>query len=101
MTKRKNEEKDKNSTTKSERPKTSKGAKQSGAGEPKKKKEASLERTGSQKNKAALSDAQDHKRANIGPSGQGSHRGQERGNKQAKASGRPDVTSVGGSKKRS
>ena len=101
MPKRKVEEKTKKSSAKSERPKTSKGAKQSGAGESKKKKEVSEDSAGSQKKKATLANAQDGKRNNIGPSGQGSHRGQERRNKQTKASGRPDVSSVGGSKKRS
>lgn len=97
MTERNIEDKPKNSkATTEERPKTSKGAKQSGAGEPKKKKEDSEERAGSQEDQAALADAQDGKRNNIGPSGQGSHRGRERRNKQTKASGRPDVSSIGG-----
>ena len=36
-------------------------------------------------------EAHDHKKGNIGPSGQGSHRGRERNNDQSKASGRPNI----------
>lgn len=89
----------KKAAAKSKRPKTSKGAKQSGAGEPKKMKPGKA-RVASQSSAAALADAQDGKRNNIGPSGQGSHRGQERRNRQTKASGRPDVSSIGGKRKR-
>lgn len=77
------------------RVKTSKGAKQSAGGEPKKLKPGKA-RVASQSSKEALSDAQDGKRNNIGPSGQGSHRGQERRNRQAQASGRPNIDSIGG-----
>jgi hypothetical protein len=42
-----------------------------------------------------LADRQDHKRGNIGPSGQGTHRGRERRNTQTGVSGRPDVPPVG------
>lgn len=70
------------------------GKKQHSGGEAKKKKKA---RFGSQRSKAALSDAHDHKRGNIGPSGQGTHRGRERANVASKASsGRPDVTQASG-----
>lgn len=40
-----------------------------------------------------ISEGQDNKRGNIGPSGQGSHRGREARNRQSNASGRPDVSS--------
>lgn len=80
---------------KEERPKTSKGAKQSGGGEPKKGAE---ER---QVDDAALADQKDNKRGNIGPSGQGSHRGRERRNDQSAASGRPDLGSAGSRQKKS
>lgn len=39
-----------------------------------------------------VSEGHDNKKGNIGPSGQGSHRGRERVNRQSKASGRPDVS---------
>lgn len=38
-----------------------------------------------------VAEGKDNKRGNIGPSGQGQHRGRETRNRQAKASGRPDV----------
>lgn len=68
---------------------TSKGAKQSAGGEPKK---GAAERRPSGSD---LADAKDDKRGNIGPSGQGSHRGRERQNDQSAASGRPDGGSGG------
>jgi hypothetical protein len=74
-----------------------KSGKQNSAGEAKKK--GSEPRFASQKSKARLMDAQDRKRNNIGPSGQGSHRGRERAQKQSTASERPDVSSIGGPKK--
>lgn len=74
--------------------KSNKGAKQSNGGEA--KKTSSSTRAASQKNAADLSEAQDRKRNNIGPSGQGTHRGRERNNRQTHASGRPDVSSVTG-----
>ncbi|MBC7533229.1 MAG: hypothetical protein H7318_16790 [Oligoflexus sp.] len=40
-----------------------------------------------------VDEGHDHKKGNIGPSGQGSHRGRERDNKQSKASGRSNVAS--------
>lgn len=49
-----------------------------------------------QADKAYIADAKDHKRGNIGPSGQGSHRGRERSNRQTGASGRPNIPSIGG-----
>lgn len=42
-----------------------------------------------------LAEGKDNKKGNVGPSGQGTHRGRERRNKQTKASGRPDVSSIG------
>lgn len=42
-----------------------------------------------------IAEGQDRKRSNIGPSGQGAHRGRERRNKQSSASERPDVASIG------
>lgn len=42
-----------------------------------------------------LADQKDNKRGNIGPSGQGTHRGRERKNNQSSASGRPDMGSTG------
>lgn len=70
-----------------------KSRRQKSGGEPKKKKTLHV---ASQDTEADLAEAQDHKRNNIGPSGQGPHRGREKRNKQAAASGRPDVASVGG-----
>lgn len=58
-----------------------KGAKQNSGGEA--KKGAEKRRTSG----AKLADQQDHKRGNIGPSGQGSHRGRERKSGQSRASG--------------
>lgn len=98
MTQSRTVKREKKAAGKANRPKTSKGAKQSGAGEPKKRK--GPPRFASQKSAAALADAKDHKRNNIGPSGQGSHRGKERRARQTKASGRPDVSSIGGDKTR-
>jgi hypothetical protein len=69
-----------------------KGKKQHSGGEAKKKKEP---RFASQDTKGDLADAQDHKRGNIGPSGQGAHRGRERANVESQASGRPNVTHAG------
>lgn len=40
-----------------------------------------------------VAEGQDNKKGNIGPSGQGSHRGRESRNKQTAASGRSDVPS--------
>jgi hypothetical protein len=40
-----------------------------------------------------ISEGHDNKRGNIGPSGQGSHRGRETRNRQSKASGRSNVPS--------
>lgn len=70
-----------------------KARKHHSGGEPKKKKTL---RVASQDTEADLAEARDHKRNNIGPSGQGPHRGREARNKQAAASGRPDVASIGG-----
>ncbi|RYZ52216.1 MAG: hypothetical protein EOP07_19985 [Proteobacteria bacterium] len=39
-----------------------------------------------------IGEGHDHKKGNIGPSGQGSHRGRERSNAQSKASGRPNIS---------
>ena len=68
-------------------------SKQSNGGEPKKKK--SQNRHHDQGDKEYLADAQDGKRANVGPSGQGPHRGRERSNRQTAASGRPNIHSIG------
>jgi hypothetical protein len=68
---------------------SAKGAKQSGAGEPAK---------GAEKRripKDVLADQRDNKDGNIGPSGQGTHRGRERRTIQSAASGRPDIGSAG------
>ncbi|MBC7659536.1 MAG: hypothetical protein H7249_07480 [Chitinophagaceae bacterium] len=43
-----------------------------------------------------VAEGHDHKKGNIGPSGQGSHRGRERANTQSKASGRSNVPSDSG-----
>ncbi len=61
----------------------SKGAKQSSGGEA--KKGAAKRRTTG----AKLADQKDNKRGNIGPSGQGTHRGRERKTGQSSASGTP------------
>ncbi|MBC7661258.1 MAG: hypothetical protein H7249_16300 [Chitinophagaceae bacterium] len=37
-----------------------------------------------------VAEGHDHKHGNIGPSGQGRHRGRESANRQSSASGRPD-----------
>ncbi len=71
-----------------------KKVKQNSGGEPKK---GSDTRFASQDDLESLEDAKDRKRNNIGPSGQGTHRGRERRNKQTSASERPDVSSIGGS----
>lgn len=47
-----------------------------------------------------IAEGQDNKKGNIGPSGQGSHRGRESRNRQTNASGRPDVSSAGGQESR-
>jgi hypothetical protein len=49
-----------------------------------------------QQDEIDIAEGHDHKKGNIGPSGQGSHRGRESRNQQTKASGRPDVSSAGG-----
>ncbi|RZA11802.1 MAG: hypothetical protein EOP10_32470, partial [Proteobacteria bacterium] len=41
-----------------------------------------------------IGEGHDHKKGNIGPSGQGSHRGRERANSQTNASGRPNISSA-------
>ncbi len=41
-------------------------------------------------NEIDVAEGQDNKRGNIGPSGQGNHRGREARNRQSSASGRPD-----------
>lgn len=40
--------------------------------------------------KINIEEGKDHKRGNIGPSGQGSHRGRERSTHQSKAAGGPN-----------
>jgi len=71
-----------------------KGKKHTTGGEA--KKPGKKPRVASQKSKKDLSEAKDNKRGNIGPSGQGNHRGREARNRQSQASGRPDIPSVGG-----
>jgi hypothetical protein len=75
-----------------------KGGKQSAAGEPKKK--GAKPRHAAMKSAEELSEARDHKRNNIGPSGQGTHRGRERAVRSTHASGRPDVNSIGDKRRR-
>lgn len=41
-----------------------------------------------------IGEGKDHKKGNIGPSGQGGHRGREARNRQSSASGRPDHSSA-------
>ncbi len=70
-----------------------KQGKRSSGGEPSKRaKTMTVEQRSARK--AAISDGHDHKRGNIGPSGQGSHRGRERSNVQTSASGRPNVSAA-------
>lgn len=73
--------------------KTKNKGKQNSGGEAKKraKKLSTAER---EAHAEILADQQDHKWGNIGPSGQGSHRGRERRNRQAAASGRPNIGSI-------
>lgn len=66
-----------------------KHGKQNSGGEPKKGHETRGKDAGE------IADGQDGKRGNLGPSGQGTHRGRERHNVQTGNSGRPDVSSQG------
>lgn len=71
--------------------------KQSNGGEPKKK--IAQQRHHDQSDKEYVADAKYGKRDNVGPSGQGSHRGRERRNRQTAASGRPNIHSIGSTPK--
>ncbi|MDQ3233661.1 MAG: hypothetical protein M3Q07_17730 [Pseudobdellovibrionaceae bacterium] len=70
-----------------------KQGKQNSGGEPKKTAQmmSEMERQQSEVN---IAEGQDNKKGNIGPSGQGNHRGREVRNRQTSASGRPDHSSA-------
>lgn len=89
MTKRKEQELDKD-------PRHHKGhGKESSGGEPSKHAQAlHADAERDQQNNIDVGEGHDHKKGNIGPSGQGSHRGRERANTQSKASGRSNVSSA-------
>ena len=73
--------------------------KQHSGGEAKKRKASAdspdFTRRERQERQAALADAEDDRRGNIGPSGQESHRGREHANIGSQASGRPNVARAG------
>ncbi|MDQ3233229.1 MAG: hypothetical protein M3Q07_15535 [Pseudobdellovibrionaceae bacterium] len=70
-----------------------KQGKQNSGGEPKKK-ARSMSELERQQNEVNRAEGQDNKKGNIGPSGQGNHRGRETRNRQTSASGRPDHSSA-------
>lgn len=73
--------------------------KQNSGGEAKKHAK-DMTRMESQQSEIDIAEGHDHKKGNIGPSGQGSHRGRESRNRQSNASGRPDVSSASGHESR-
>ncbi len=67
--------------------------KQNSGGEPSKRALAMSEME-RQQNEVDIAEGHDNRKGNIGPSGQGGHRGREARNRQTSASGRPDHSSA-------
>lgn len=70
-----------------------KQGKQNSGGEPSKRAKA-MSQMEIQQAEIDRAEGQDNRKGNIGPSGQGSHRGREARNRQTSASGRPDHSSA-------
>ncbi|HET9236645.1 MAG TPA: hypothetical protein VFO10_05320 [Oligoflexus sp.] len=62
-------------------------------GEPSKR-ALSMSETERRQSEIDIAEGHDNRKGNIGPSGQGSHRGREARNRQTSASGRPDHSSA-------